>query len=193
MFFKQNAGLIAVGLVLTASLSLNVFQYVAAARAEPPPSALEAIEGVAFPEVDAIGLDGRKEAPIMLHDPTILYVFSPRCSFCERDYENLKAIANSTRGRFEIVGIVMHNERAPADYTKAISDYLARKPFPGRVLLLDPDGLEPGMRQRFLFTPQTLVIEGGVVRKAWGTALTDRAKRDAEAFFGFQLPGLEPM
>ena len=37
--------------------------------------------------------------------PTILYHFSPSCSWCERNWENVRTLIRETRGRYRFVGI----------------------------------------------------------------------------------------
>jgi hypothetical protein len=37
--------------------------------------------------------------------PTVLYHFSPTCSWCERNWSNISELATKTKGRYRVVGV----------------------------------------------------------------------------------------
>ena len=111
--------------------------------------------------------------------PSVLYVLSPVCIWCDRNYENIVALAEGASGRFRFVGISEHAELLP--------DYLRRHPLPFDVLALDFHDVDLDL----LATPQTVSVgRDGVVVNAWLGVMYGRALAYAEHFFGVRLPGL---
>lgn len=115
--------------------------------------------------------------------PTLLYVFSPVCAWCDSNHENIVALATMLSTQFRIIGL------ADSAYgPDLMAGYLRTYPLPFDVLFLDPvtAGLD------FSLTPQTVVVraDDGMVRHAWGGALFGRRLSHAEYVFGVRLPGL---
>ena len=92
--------------------------------------------------------------------PTLLYVFSPICVWCDSNYENIVALATMLSTQFRFIGL------ADSAYgAELMAGYLRAYPLPFDVLFLDPvtAGLD------FSLTPQTVVVRAdGVVQHAWG-------------------------
>ena len=113
--------------------------------------------------------------------PTLLYVLSPVCSYCDSNYDNIVALATMLSSQFRFMGL------ANSEYSaKLIASYLQEYPLPFDVLLLDSSaGLDLSV------TPQTAVIgSDGRVQHAWHGALFGRKLSYAEYVFDVQLPGL---
>jgi hypothetical protein len=118
---------------------------------------------------------------------TIAYVFSPTCTWCKQDYNNLVTLQASVKDRYAFIGITTTSTE------DALGSYLKTRPFPGKVLVVDVKNLPSEIESELDGTPQLLVIDkGGLIRKAWPGALFDDRKQAVETFFGVQLPGLAP-
>lgn len=115
--------------------------------------------------------------------PTLLYVFSPSCSWCDRDYENLLAMGRELSGQYQVVAVTRTSNK--------LSEYVGRKPHPGVVLAVDAASLPKEMALSLGLTPQTVVVDtGGLVQRVWAGALFDSRLREAELFFRLDLPGV---
>jgi hypothetical protein len=113
--------------------------------------------------------------------PTILYVFSPQCMWCTRNFDNIKAIEKGVNGKYRFIGLSMS--------AVSLEQYITDNN------LSFPVYKEPDRRSIIDFklggTPQMLVIskEGKVV-KNWHGAYSGDQKKDVEGFFGVDLPGI---
>lgn len=174
-------------MLLVGSLALNVWLGLArqagSDAANHPPSSLPA--GTRLPPLSGRTLDGRRfrsdvEATRI---ETALYVFSARCSWCERDLNNIRTLAGH-RGhtmRFLAISTGPEDLRSLREYSKAVAFNL-------EVVFDVPAD------QRTAYgmdgTPQLLVLgNDGRLRKAFKGALQGRTLEEAEAFFGLDLPG----
>lgn len=113
--------------------------------------------------------------------PSVLYVFSSTCVWCERNYDNIVALAASS-SRFRFVGIT-------EDDRGVLDDHLRERPLPFEILVVkdfsNVEGLDLSL------TPQmALVGVDGIVEHAWAGALFGRALGYAEHVFGVRLPGV---
>src|SRR5690242_4370248 len=106
--FSQNDWLLLV--LLIASLSLNVF-LAWRLKAQPPvtptqtPTAHRLSLNEDVPPLVVKNLSGQLET-IKYSDsaqPTVLYVFSPNCKWCERNNPNVTAVANAKTGSFRFI------------------------------------------------------------------------------------------
>jgi hypothetical protein len=114
--------------------------------------------------------------------PTILYVFSPQCIWCMRNFDNIKTIEGSVKGRYRFIGLSMS--------ALSLEQYISDNN------LSFPVFKEPDRRSIIDFklggTPQTLVVsQDGKVVKNWQGAYSGDQKKDVENFFGINLPGIE--
>lgn len=112
--------------------------------------------------------------------PTILYHFSPTCSWCERNWENVKALVAQTKGRYRFVGISQ----------KRVTPGFLRE----RSLDIDVAAeLDIGVAERLLLggTPQTIVVSTtGIVLQTWTGAFIGRQLNAVQRVFGVRLPGI---
>lgn len=182
MSLRHRLGYIYYAAVLTVSLTLNVALGVAARdqAGMRKGAALFFQAGDTFPSLVTQGADGLPEA-VNATSGTIFYLFSPQCEWCFRDRGNLEAIASGSRGKRKVVGLTATDV--------GLADYLRLSGFPGDVAVVTVDTLASSIRDRFRTTPQTLVVEGGVVVQAWPGALMGGRLTNAQTFFGFSLPG----
>lgn len=53
--------------------------------------------------------------------PTILYIFTPECSWCERNLNNLKFLSSQIQSKYRFIGLSLSSNR--------LRDYVARSDF----------------------------------------------------------------
>ena len=173
--------------LLLASLALNVYLgwYAAALKVAPRTQTVSSVPvpGTFVQSVTISDLDGRQER-ISFNDvgkPTVIYVMSPTCQWCERNAQNIKMLSGSRGEVFRFIGLSLDGEnlRKYLDSNHfAFPVYMHPTPEAVRAL-----GLES--------TPQTIVISPeGEVLKNWAGAYGERVRPEVEAFFGVKLPGL---
>jgi hypothetical protein len=176
-----------VPVLLVISAVGNVFQGMSrdrfiAPRAKPSGVANAPEQGV-LPPLPLSDLSG-KEAALTYgpeKPPTVLYVFSPSCVWCKRNYPMIRQLAVQARSRFRFVALSVTQD--------GLSEYAAATPlgFPtfgsrSRAALLDY-GISS--------TPTTLVISpNGNVLRRWKGAFVNHQLADVEAYFSVRLGGL---
>lgn len=174
-------------LLLFASLSLNVYLGWQVRRAQPalniPKNTFRLSPGTKVEPIKVSGPDG-KELTIsydLSDKPTVFYVLSPSCIWCERNKANIEKLAETKRNDFRFIGLSLsepglqgylegHNLNFPV-YTRLTSETIAAF------------GLGS--------TPQTIVVSpDGRVLKNWTGAYIERIQSEVESYFEIQLPGL---
>jgi len=139
--------------------------------------------GVAVPPIPAKDLDGRK-VPINYDQPgrtTILYVFSPSCSWCGRNIANIKAIASLNRSGLRLIGLSLSD--------KDLKDYVAQNNLNFPVY----SGIPGNVKQAYRLsgTPQTIVVsDQGRVIKTWMGAYSGELQKEVEDYLQVSLPGI---
>ena len=142
----------------------------------PPPAVLghhaDAIPALT-PQGDhvTVQFDGR---------PTLVYYFSPQCTWCERNWENVRALAASANGRFRVVAIAAEANLKTFTETHALNFEVY-------------GGVPAETREAYGFhgTPQTVVVSSqGVVSHIWTGVFVGRQARQVESLFGVALPGV---
>ena len=174
-------------IVLIASVALNVlFAYraqrdsaIVAKRAENMLSV-----GVTVPPITAKRWGGERQDVISFADanrPTVLYIFTPPCSWCKRNNDNFNALVAQKSEQYRFIGLsfskdglgeylTTHHLTIPI-YTDLSKDTIAAYKLSG--------------------TPQTLVISPqGTIMKNWKGAYTGGQESEVESFFQLKLPGL---
>ena len=112
--------------------------------------------------------------------PTVIYYFSTRCGWCERNWANLEALADSANGRFRVVAVT--TERDIKGYVKD------RDP---RVEFLEAMDEDAVRAYRFTATPHTVVVDGsGLITHEWQGAFMNGIGKQVEDLFDIGLPGL---
>ncbi len=178
-------------LLLLASLSLNVYlgwnvkrlksmSRTMSAERQSPPSVLE---GTSVEPITAMNSGGKQETLTYAGygKPTVFYVFSPSCIWCERNNQNINAIANLRGESFRFVGISLAEDGLSA-YIE--SHHLT---FPVYTHLTSESIQMLGLGS----TPQTVVISpDGHVLKNWTGAYGASIQPQVEEFFDVRLPGL---
>jgi peroxiredoxin len=173
--------------LLTCSVILNLFL---ARQTKSLRSALLQVKaedslvvGASPPPIAAKGLDGQpatiRYGPDEL--PTILYVFKPSCGWCTKNIQNIRALAQSTKGRYRVIGLSLSSDN--------LQEYVTRSDLTFPVYSdLSP---EVAIAYRMGSTPQTIVISSeGKLVKEWKGAYMGNIKKQIETQFGSELPGI---
>jgi peroxiredoxin len=175
----------AVVLALVASVTLNVM------LAHRVRSSLDAQSakfhplriGAAVPSIAAKRLGGKQEVISYqsANQPTVLYIFTPRCSWCARNVDNFKALVNQEGDHFRFIGLSLSDE--------GLADYVAKNDLKLPIY----SGMSAESREAYKFsgTPQTVVISAqGRVLQNWMGAYAADQKSKIEGFFHISLPGI---
>lgn len=137
--------------------------------------------GKLFPPIQAQDVTGKTATLNLLGDSksTILYVFSPQCSWCARNLENLKALATVNGEKYKLIGL--------STSSAGLNDYVVEHGlgFPVYAMLpSDRTGLRTG-------TPRTLVISAdGKIIENWFGAYGGELQKKVEDYFQVTLPGV---
>lgn len=94
-------------------------------------------------------------------EPTLLLLFSPKCSVCALNWPNWsKVISRARKNQIRIVLLNISKDQVSKDYL--YKNGVADLPFFAEV---DPRDL---VRNYFLYTPETILLsDGGDIRRAW--------------------------
>lgn len=112
--------------------------------------------------------------------PTVLYVFSPSCRWCERNSQSVAFLAKHANG-YRVVGISLARE--------GLVNFVERN----QVLMPVYTDLPKAMITSYHLgtTPETIVISpDGKVLGDWRGAYTGGTKSVIEQFFSVNLPGI---
>lgn len=174
-------------LLLLASLSLNVYLGWKVRQAKTTSSiqqnTFSLSPGMKVNPVIVVSLDGKEHTFSFTSNdkPTVFYVLSPSCVWCERNKANIKKLAELRGGDFRFVGISL----ADPGLKEYMEGHHLNFPVYTRLTSETINSLGLGS------TPQTIVISSdGRVLKNWTGAYTERLQPEVEAYFGISLPGL---
>ena len=166
-------------LVLSVALNVVLSKQLIALRT-PPPTKLLPGERVSALQVktlsgDAvtIGFDGTL--------PTVFYYFSPTCSWCERNWENVRALVDTAPGRYRFVGL--------SSTPKGVEEKLKQHGLSFEVYTgLSADAARA---YRLTGTPHTVLVSPqGTVVRAWAGAYVAKQAPEIERYLALKLPGL---
>jgi len=142
--------------------------------------------GTTVPPIAAKRLDGQPSVISYqgAEQSTVLYIFTPPCSWCARNIDNLKTLLENERGNYRFIGLSLSEETLP--------EYVAKNKLNFPVY----SGLSAESLKTYKLgsTPQTIVIspEGRVVQD-WVGAYVGEQQSQVEAFFHVKLPGLREL
>jgi len=166
-------------ILLIASVVLNIEQ--ARKLAEYKPGEPLPRAGTVLRALDAKTLDGREVHLTLAGQPTIIYYFSPRCGWCEKNWLNAKALQAATSGQYRFIAVsALSDVKSYAlDHELTFDIYTDVSP-------------DTATAFHFSGTPQTIVLsERGVVEATWAGAYLPETAKAIERRFGIVLPGLE--
>jgi hypothetical protein len=177
---RRNVGSYALCTLLCVSATMNLLQSerLRAARGREERPAI----GTRVPSIDLIASDATSTHIDYPRGglPTIFYYFSASCSWCERNWESVRTLADGTRGRYRVVALTTNGE----DVRRTRASGLPLPTF---------WGLSEQQRAAYQFrgTPHTLLVsaDGRVVR-SWSGAYARDVKTDLERYFQVSLPEL---
>ena len=167
--------------LLALSLAGNVYLYRTRGMAAGAPPIQELKQGQTVPVLRGRGLDGRDVTLDFKTREAVLYVFAPKCGWCERNLANAQSLARAVAPTHDFWAIALDAENLP--------DYLQRRDLRWRVVSDLPADLRAAYGLGV--TPQTIVVgRNGRILKTWSGAYTSEMERQIESYFGIDLPGL---
>lgn len=172
--------------VLLVMLGLNVHLLrERRAVSAPQPPALEV--GAILPSVDLVRARTNQRVRLDFERssrPTVIYAFSPTCSWCWRNEPNLLALRKCVDSQYEFVAVT--------SVTAGLSEYFESKPPTYPVLVDDTGNFRTNAKIRT--TPTLILIEaGGRVAGVWGGAWRAEKAKQVEEQFRCELPGLRQL
>jgi peroxiredoxin len=144
--------------------------------------------GTAVPPLQATNMSG-ESVNVSYADserPTVIYVFSASCGWCEKNLENIKFLATSLKGSYRFVGLSIDRDRVQ------LEEYMTKTNLPFPVYHSPPTATWTDYRLGA--TPMTIVVspEGKVIED-WSGAYAEPTREEVESFFKIKLPGIPPM
>jgi peroxiredoxin len=134
------------------------------------------------PPIQAKDIEGRPAT--LTHQenggPSILYIFTPSCSWCFRNLSNIKTLFTGTKANYRFVGISLSSDGLRQYVVQHGLDFPIYTDLTGESALLYKGG-----------TPRTLVLSpDGTILKSWFGAYTGDLQREVEEYFETPLPGI---
>jgi hypothetical protein len=177
--FQDWAILVLLGL----SLGLNAY-LAAKVRVLPRVAQATLAAGAMAPRLRVEDVNGRR---IVLDwagalKPTILYIFTPACVWCQRNNASLNLFVSSQKSAYRIVGLSLTDG--------GLKNYIDKYKIEYDAVYANP--LTFNNQQSFqAVTPTTILIsKDGVMENVWQGAYTGAVKRQIEEKFGIQFPTL---
>jgi hypothetical protein len=164
-------------IALVASTGLNVVQMRTVSRLRAADALTAGVRMTSLPVAD---LEGRRtELPLTGDLPTVLYVFSPQCGWCDANHAGIEALARQVGGRYRFVGISLSDRDLDAYlHTRPLSMPVYHSPTAAAVTMY-----------RLESTPQTIVLSpDGRVERVWRGAYAGRQQASIQYYFGVELP-----
>jgi peroxiredoxin len=188
---QQPLHTIVLTLLLVCSVGVNLLL---ARKTKRLQSTLDTIEsgkkilpGSGVPALQATSLSG---TPVSLSysessSPTVIYVFSTSCGWCDRNLENIKFLATNRKDNYRFIGLSIDRD------VSQLGEYVtkAKLPFP---IYHFPSQL---MWNDYKLggTPMTIVVStDGKVLEDWSGAYAQANRENVESFFKIKLPGIKP-
>jgi len=112
--------------------------------------------------------------------PTVLYVFTPDCDWCERNLPNIKSLDEQLKNRYRLIGVSLDG--------KQLDQYIRRNEINFAVYHSPSDTTR--LSYDFVATPTTLIISEGRVVRIWKGAYGAERRAEVEEFFEIKLPGV---
>ncbi|HWB87324.1 MAG TPA: TlpA disulfide reductase family protein [Bryobacteraceae bacterium] len=174
---------LAVSVLLGISVIGNLAQHRVIRSLSVAGAAAQEIQGVGT-RVPALSVRDLSGKPTLIEyqqqkTPTLLYAFSPSCSWCKRNTAALHDLSRLIGSRYRLVGLALSSA--------GLEGYLAEHPIDFPVYTGVPASAIDAYRLRS--TPETIVISAdGVVLRVWTGAFEGPNKEDIERYFSVRLP-----
>lgn len=185
VYWSSYGGFAVMLVTLIGSLSTNVYLLSQLTRRPAPPRLVAIKVNSPIPPLQATRLDGTREAISLPSDKdTVIYVLSPNCGWCQRNYANIVALWTGARRKFNFIGLSINGTR------DELRKSLTTRPLPFDVMLVDTNGAR-GVA--FLQGTPTTVVVGrtGLIEASWVGAYDARRLPVLRDYFGVPLPGLK--
>src|SRR6266478_130935 len=142
--------------------------------------------GTLVPAFEAVDPSGQKVQVTYSDDskPTVLYIFTPPCTWCERNLDSFKKLVDQESGQFRFIALSLSDQ--------GLTEYIAKNDLKLPVY----SDLSSATKDAYGLggTPQTLVVSPeGKVLQNWAGAYVGDQKSQVEAFFHVSLPGLREL
>jgi hypothetical protein len=139
--------------------------------------------GTAVPPLAVKRLGGQQEV-VSYHEvnqSTVLYVFTPPCSWCARNMDNFKMLLRKESGEYRFIGLSLSED--------TLAEYVATNDL--KLPVYSGLSIDTKAAYKLSGTPQTIVVspEGRVLQNWMGAYVGDQ-KSQIEAFFHVTLPGV---
>jgi peroxiredoxin len=178
-----HAGLIiSVALNVALAYKLNQLGFFERIKAEQREDRLVKT-GTFLPAFDGVDLNGGLETVRFEEDPrpTVLYIFSPSCHWCERNMDNLKELIARKGDEYRFIGISLSKD--------GLGQYVEKNDL--AIPVYTDLSQETKKVYKLGATPQTIVVDpDGKVSQDWVGACTGEQQKQVEQYFGVSLPGL---
>lgn len=114
--------------------------------------------------------------------PTVLYVFTPKCPWCKRNLDAIKALIAARQDKYRFIGITLSEA--------GLEEYLSSSRL-GLPVCKKVDS-EVARTLGLNATPETILVSpSGTVMRVWKGAFLRRTRSDIEQTFGVRLPVVE--
>lgn len=140
--------------------------------------------GASVPPISAKTADGHNDIIVFTgtSKPTVLYVFTPECSWCARNMNNFKALIAAKADEDRFVGLSLSEE--------GLSTYI--ETYQLAIPVFTALSSETKKAYALGVTPQTIIVSPqGRILQNWPGAWSDKRKAEVEAFFHVRLPGVD--
>lgn len=113
--------------------------------------------------------------------PTVVYFFSPTCGWCERNWDNVRALAAASDGRYRVIAVAGETN---------LTAFREAHPLPS-IEVFGGLTAESQAALGLSSTPHTLVVSAqGLVSHDWVGAYQGTVLRELEDLLNVSLPGL---
>lgn len=146
-----------------------------------PPRVEPLKEGAAVPAISAFSVASGAVERITydVGRPTLIYVFSPKCHWCEINRPGIEALSRANLGRYRIIGLALTEDGLAAKLKEHPLDFPVYARLAADVLKTYKLGS----------TPQTIVVSPqGKVLKNWPGAFMGRRREEIEKYLSVRLP-----
>lgn len=171
--------------LLALSLAANVWLGLKVRQARPAgPPDVKLHAGDMLPPLQVLDAEGRPATLTAADDtrPTVLYLYSHSCGWCQRNQPAVAALARQAGERFRLVGLCMG---PPESCARGEGD----PPFPLYAGLKPKQIVDLGLGS----VPQTIVVSpGGRIAQIFRGAWVQSQRDDVQSYFKVELPVLEP-
>ena len=157
---------------LTYARSASIAEYELKIGTTVPPIAVKRLGG----QQEFISYQGVEQS-------TVLYVFTPPCSWCARNMDNFKTLLGKEAGEYRFIALSLSED--------TLAEYVAKNDL--KLPVYSGLSSETKVAYKLSGTPRTIVISPeGKVLQDWPGAYVGNQKSRIEAFFHVTLPGIRP-